>query len=61
MYTKFTFDVEKKSAATYLWNIIRKYNVDVNENYHEESVKLQQCCRRWRTTTWPAVTSRLWE
>ena len=42
MYTKFTFDVEKKSAATYLWNIIRKYNVDVNENYHEESVKLQQ-------------------
>ena len=42
MYTKFTFDVEKKSAATYLWNIIRKYNVDVNENYSEESVKLQQ-------------------
>ena len=42
MYTKFTFDMEKKSAATYLWNIIRKYNVDVNENYSEESVKLQQ-------------------
>ena len=42
MYTKFTFDTEKKSASTYLWNIIRKYNVDVNENYSEESVKLQQ-------------------
>ena len=42
MYIKFTFDVEKKSAATYLWNIIKKYNVDVNENYSEESVKLQQ-------------------
>ena len=42
MYTKFTFDVEKKSAAMYLWNIIKKYNVDVNENYSEESVKLQQ-------------------
>ena len=38
MYTKFTFDMEKKSAATYLWNIIKKYNVDVNENYSEESV-----------------------
>ena len=42
MYTKFTFDTEKKAAATYLWNIIKKYNVDVNENYSEESVKLQQ-------------------
>ena len=42
MYTKFTFDMEKKAAATYLWNIIKKYNVDVNENYSEESVKLQQ-------------------
>ena len=42
MYTKFTFDTEKKAAASYLWNIIKKYNVDVNENYSEESVKLQQ-------------------
>ena len=42
MYTKFDFDTEKKTAGTYLWNIIRKYNVDVTENYHEESVKLQQ-------------------
>ena len=42
MYTRFTFDAEKTTAGTYLWNIIRKYNVDVNENYHEESGKLQQ-------------------
>ena len=42
MYTRFTFDAEKNAAGTYLWNIIRKYNVDVNENYHEESGKLQQ-------------------
>ena len=42
MYTRFDFDAAKKAAGTYLWNIIRKYNVDVNENYHEESVKLQQ-------------------
>ena len=40
MYTRFTFDAEKKTAGTYLWNIIRKYNVDVNETYHEESGKL---------------------
>ena len=42
MYMKFTFDAEKKTAGTYLWNIMKKYNVDVNENYHEESGKLQQ-------------------
>jgi hypothetical protein len=42
MYTRFDFDAEKKAAGTYLWNIIRKYSVDVNENYHEESGKLQQ-------------------
>jgi len=42
MYTRFDFDTEKKAAGTYLWNIIRKYGVDVNENYHEESGKLQQ-------------------
>ena len=42
MYTRFDFDAEKKAAGTYLWNIFRKYGVDVNENYHEESGKLQQ-------------------
>lgn len=42
MYTRFDFDTEKKAAGTYLWNIMKKYNVDVNENYHEESGKLQQ-------------------
>ena len=42
MYTRFDFDTAKKAAGTYLWNVIRKYGVDVNENYHEESGKLQQ-------------------
>ena len=42
MYKRFDFDTEKMVAATYLWNIMKKYNVDVDENYHEESVKLQQ-------------------
>ena len=42
MYTRFDFDAAKKAAGMYLWNIIRKYGVDVNENYHEESGKLQQ-------------------
>ena len=51
MYTKFTFDMEKKSAATYLWNIIKKYNVDVNENYSEESVKLQQMLQEMEDDT----------
>ncbi|MBR4730797.1 MAG: hypothetical protein IK075_11135 [Prevotella sp.] len=42
MYQRFDFDAEKKAAATYLWNIMKKYGVDVNENYSEESGKLQQ-------------------
>lgn len=42
MYMKFAFDAEKKEAGEYLWNIMRKYGVNVSENYHEESVKLQQ-------------------
>ena len=42
MYTKFTFDAEKKEAGDYLWNIMKKYNVNPDENYSEESVKLQQ-------------------
>lgn len=42
MYMKFTFDAEKSAAAELLWNIVRKYNVDVAENYSEESGKLQQ-------------------
>ena len=42
MFMRFTFDVEKEEAATYLWNIMKKYNVDVDENYYEESGKLQQ-------------------
>ena len=42
MFKRFDFDTEKQVAATYLWNIMKKYGVDVDENYHEESVKLQQ-------------------
>lgn len=42
MFKRFNYDAEKKEAATYLWNIVKKYNVDVNENYSEESGKLQQ-------------------
>ena len=42
MYQKFIFDTEKQAAATYLWNIMKKYGVDVTENYSEESGKLQQ-------------------
>ena len=42
MYLKFTFDTEKQASATYLWNIMKKYGVDVTENYSEESGKLQQ-------------------
>ena len=42
MYQKFIFDTEKQAAATYLWNIMKKYGVDVSENYSEESGKLQQ-------------------
>ena len=42
MFMRFTFDAEKQEAATYLWNIMKKYNVDVDENYYEESGKLQQ-------------------
>ena len=42
MYQKFIFDAEKREASTLLWNIIKKYGIDVSENYSEESGKLQQ-------------------
>jgi hypothetical protein len=42
MFRKFGYDAEKKEAGDYVWNIVKKYNVDVNENYSEESGKLQQ-------------------
>ena len=32
----------KLSQALLLWNIMKKYNIDVAENYSEESGKLQQ-------------------
>ena len=42
MYLKFDFDKEMQEAAQLLWNIIKKYGIDVTENYSEESGKLQQ-------------------
>jgi hypothetical protein len=42
MYSRFGYDTEKKAAADYLWNIVKKYGVDPDENYSEESGKLQQ-------------------
>ena len=42
MYLKFDFDQEMQEAAQLLWNIMKKYNIDVAENYSEESGKLQQ-------------------
>ena len=48
-YLKFTFDTEKKEAASLVWNIVRKYNVDVAENYSEESGKLQQMLQELET------------
>ena len=42
MYQKFDFDQEMKEAGTYLWTIMKKYAVDVQANYSEESGKLQQ-------------------
>ncbi|MBO7045163.1 MAG: hypothetical protein J6W38_02260, partial [Prevotella sp.] len=49
MFRRFNYDTEKKEAATYLWNIVKKYNVDVNENYSEESGKLQQMLQELTT------------
>jgi len=42
MFRRFKYDAEKKEAGDLVWNIVKKYNVDVNENYSEESGKLQQ-------------------
>ena len=42
MYLKFDFDQEMQEAAQLLWNIMKKYQVDVTANYSEESAKLQQ-------------------
>ena len=42
MYLKFDFDAEMKEAGEVIWNVMKKYNVNTDENYSEESVKLQQ-------------------
>lgn len=42
MYQKFDFDEEMMAAAKTVWNVIKKYQVDVTVNYSEESTQLQQ-------------------
>jgi hypothetical protein len=49
MYSRFGYDAEKKEAADYLWNIVKKYGVDPGENYSEESGKLQQMLQELET------------
>ena len=49
MYRRFGYDTEKKEAADYLWNIVKKYGVDPEENYSEESGKLQQMLQELTT------------
>ena len=51
MYRRFGYDTEKKAAADYLWNIVKKYNVDPVENYSEESSKLQQMLQELHADT----------
>ena len=49
MFKRFGYDTEKKAAADYLYNIVKKYNVDPGENYSEESSKLQQMLQELST------------
>ena len=49
MYLKFDFDKEMQEAAQLLWNIMKKYSIDVTENYSEESGKLQQMLQELET------------
>lgn len=49
MYLKFDFDKEMQEAGEYLWNIIKKYAVDVTANYSEESGMLQQIIQELET------------
>ena len=51
MYRRFGYYTEKKAAADYLWNIVKKYNVDPVENYSEESSKLQQMLQELHADT----------
>ena len=51
MFKRFGYDTEKKAAADYLYNIVKKYGVDVNENYSEESSKLQQMLQELHADT----------
>ena len=49
MYQKFDFDEETMSAAETIWNVIKKYQVDVKINYSEESTQLQQMIEELET------------
>ena len=51
MFKRFSYDTEKKGAADYLYNIVKKYNVDPGENYSEESSKLQQMLQELHADT----------
>ena len=51
MFKRFGYDTEKKAAADYLYNIVKKYNVDPGENYSEESSKLQQMLQELHADT----------
>ena len=49
MYLKFDFDEEMMSAAETVWNVIKRYQVDVEINYSEESAQLQQMIEELET------------
>ena len=49
MSKKFDFDEETMSAAETIWNVIKKYQVDVKINYSEESTQLQQMIEELET------------
>lgn len=49
MYLKFDFDEEMMSAAETIWNVIKRYQVDVKINYSEESTQLQQMIEELET------------
>ncbi|MBO7128891.1 MAG: hypothetical protein J6W05_03875 [Prevotella sp.] len=49
MYQRFDFDEEMMSAAETIWNVIKRYQVDVEINYSEESTQLQQMIEEMET------------
>ena len=49
MYQRFDFDEEMMSAAETIWNVIKRYQVNVEINYSEESTQLQQMIEELET------------